>query len=132
MWVIWYVTSILFFSKKITKNYGLLWLFSWQGLGRANDYFQLAPEHASYISSVVELQSWWVLKRKIFGQESTSNLSMYYGSSKSANILLSKSIFHVKNRRSFSKKNHLIISIWEFWKEHFFNSTIFTIQQPNW
>ena len=54
------------------------------------------------ISSVVEFQGWWVLKGKIFGQESTyskeknmKNLSMNYGSSKSAKIVLSKLIFYV-------------------------------------
>ena len=63
-------------------------------------------------SSVVEFQRWWVLKSQIFGQESTYskyffffNLSMNYGSSKSAKIALSKSIFNVKNQLIFFQKN---------------------------
>ena len=61
------------------------------------------------ISSVVELQRWWVLKSKIFGQESTyskeifkKNWSMNDGSSQSAQIILLKSIFDVKNQPNFS------------------------------
>ena len=60
------------------------------------------------ISSVVEFQRWWVLKSKIFGQESTyskeiffNNPLMNYSLSKSANIILSKSIFNVKNQVIF-------------------------------
>ena len=51
------------------------------------------------VSSNVEFQRWWVLKSKIFGQESTysKDPSMNYGSSTSAKIVLSKSIFDVKN-----------------------------------
>ena len=50
------------------------------------------------ISSVVEFQRWWVLKCKIFAQESTcskdfffKNPTMNYGLSKRAEIILSKS-----------------------------------------
>ena len=49
------------------------------------------------ITSAVEFQRWWIVKSKIFGQESTYskdfffNLSMNYGSIKSAKIVLSKS-----------------------------------------
>ena len=66
------------------------------------------------ISSVVEFQRWWVLKSKIFGQESTyskeffwKNPLMNYGSSKSAKIVLSKSIFNVKNQPNFFKKEFI-------------------------
>ena len=60
------------------------------------------------VSSVVEFQRWWVIKCKIFAQESTcskeffyNNPTMNYGSSKSDKIVLSKS----KINRIFSKKN---------------------------
>ena len=63
------------------------------------------------VSSVVEFQRWWVIKCKIFAQESTcskeffyNNPTMNYGSSKSAKIVLSKSIFYVKNRWNLKKK----------------------------
>ena len=64
----------------------------------------------SNISSVVEFQRWWVLKSTIFGQESTYskdfflNPTLNYSSSKSAKIVLSKSILDVKNQSSFFKK----------------------------
>ena len=40
-----------------------------------------------------------------------NNPAMNYGLSKSAKILLSKSIFYVKKRRNFLEKNHLRITI---------------------
>ena len=50
-------------------------------------------------------------KMQDFAQESTcskeiflNNPTMNYGSSKSAEIVLSKSIFYVKNRQNFFKK----------------------------
>ena len=57
------------------------------------------------ISSVVKFQRWWVLKSKLFGQESTchqgkifkKNPSSNDSLSKSAKIVLSKSILDVKN-----------------------------------
>ena len=59
-----------------------------------------------YVSSIVEFWRWWVLKCKIFAQESTCSKeisTMNYGSSKSAKIVLSKSIFYVKNLQIFFK-----------------------------
>ena len=63
------------------------------------------PFVSNNVSSVVEFHRWWVLKSKIFGQKSTyskesylKNPSMNYGSSKGAKIVLSKSIFYVKNQ----------------------------------
>ena len=55
------------------------------------------------ISSVVEFKRWWVLKSKIFGLESRFKEipPMNDGSSKSAKIVLSKSIFDVKNQQFF-------------------------------
>ena len=60
------------------------------------------------ISSVVEFQRWWVLKNKIFSQESTYSKGKKFKNSgdewqfvKSAKIVLSKSIFDVKNQRNF-------------------------------
>ena len=71
------------------------------------------------VSSVVEFQRWWVLKCKIFAQELTCSKETIvfweYGEHqfvKSAEIVLSKSIFYVKNQRNFFKKKiHLRISI---------------------
>ena len=61
-----------------------------------------------HISSVMEFQRWWVLKSKVFVQESTSSKktlyfmnTMNYGLSKIAKIVLSKVIFYVKNQRNF-------------------------------
>ena len=51
-------------------------------------------------------------KNQVFGQESTYskifflNLSMNYSSSKSVKIVLSKSIFYVKNQPNFFKKKN--------------------------
>ena len=61
------------------------------------------------IASVVEFKRWWVLKSKIFGQESRFKEipPMNDGSSKSAKIVLSKSIFHVKNQWNFFKKKFI-------------------------
>ena len=63
------------------------------------------------VSLVVELQRWWILKSKVFGQESTyskdfffENWSMNYALSKSAKIVLLKSIFDIKNQPIFFKK----------------------------
>ena len=60
------------------------------------------------ISSAVEFQRWQGLKSKIFGQESTDSiefflkiLSMNDSFTKSAKIVLSNSIFDVKNRQKF-------------------------------
>ena len=53
-----------------------------------------SPEVYINISSVVEFQRWWVLKSKIFGQESTSlkekNLSMNVSSSKTGHDFSNK------------------------------------------
>ena len=62
----------------------------------------------SNISSVVEFQRWWVIKSKLFGQESTYSkvfFFRYVDSSKSAKIVFSKSNFDVKNQLNFFKKN---------------------------
>ena len=59
------------------------------------------------VSSIVEFYRWWVLKSKIFAQESTYskdfflNLLMNYSLSKRAKIVLSESIFNVKNQPNF-------------------------------
>ena len=55
------------------------------------------------ISSVVEFKRWWDLKSKIIGKESRFKEipPMNDGSSKSAKIVLSKSIFMVKNQHFF-------------------------------
>ena len=57
----------------------------------------------------MEFQRWWVLKSKIFGQESTYskdflNPTMNVNLSKSAEIVLSKSIFDVKKQLNFFLK----------------------------
>ena len=61
------------------------------------------PLAHSNISSVVEFQRRWVLKSKLFGQESTCHQKSLKtpmsndSSSKSVKIVLSKSILDVKN-----------------------------------
>ena len=69
------------------------------------------------ISSVVEFQRWWVLKRKLFGQESTCQQGFFLNPtsndslSKSAQMVPSKSILDVKSGlckiliEFFQKKN---------------------------
>ena len=66
------------------------------------------------VSSVVEFQRWWVIKCKIFAQESTcskeffyNNPTMNYGSSKSAKIVLSKSIFLCQKSMEFKKEKKI-------------------------
>ena len=56
------------------------------------------------VSWVVEFEKWWVLKRKIFGQESTYSKAFFlkkwsvnYALSKSAKIVLTKPMFRVTN-----------------------------------
>ena len=83
------------------------------------------------ISSVVEFQKWWVLKGKIdYCQDSTYsedfflNSLMIYDSSKSAKIVLSKSIFNVKNQLNFFKKKFSFKNINlgdQFWVKTFFS-----------
>ena len=57
------------------------------------------------ISSFVEFQRCWVLKSKIFGQESRLqdffNLSMNDSWTRGTKIVLSKLIFYVKNQHNF-------------------------------
>ena len=57
-----------------------------------------AEEAAIHINirSVVEFQRWWVFKRKFFKKI----LSMIDSSTKSAKIVLSKSILDVKNQQN--------------------------------
>ena len=67
------------------------------------------PVIPNNISLVVKFQRWWVQKSRIFDQESlTKNkkkeiqkvLMMNDSSTKSAKIVLSKSIFYVKNQQN--------------------------------
>ena len=61
---------------------------------------------------------------KIFFQ---NNPAMNYGSSKSAKIVLSKSIFYVKNRQNFFQKNsfkRLRLGKTTSWQHRFFDLTI--------
>ena len=61
------------------------------------------------ISSVVEFQRWWVLKSKLFGQESAYSKSFFfnplmnYSLSKSAKIVLSKFSMSKINQRASVK-----------------------------
>ena len=103
------VTKICYTDKK-SLPFSQLFVGVWQ-----RDFLWWGKAHVVGINvrSVVEFQRWWVLKSKIFGQESTYskdfflNPLMNYGSSKSAKIILSKSIFNVKNQPNFFKKNFI-------------------------
>ena len=71
------------------------------------------------VSSVVKFIRWWVLKWKILAQELICSKEIVLKQScnelwfiKNAEIVLSKSIFYVKNRQKFFKKTiHLRITI---------------------
>ena len=83
------------------------------------------------ISSVVEFWRWWVLKSKIFGQESTyskefflKNPLMNYGSSRSAKIVFLKSIFDVKKSTNF-------LDFFFHFKDINFWTTLFSEIMPN-
>jgi hypothetical protein len=56
-------------------------------------------------------QDFWPRINILEGIFFKKNHSMNYGSSKSAKIILSKSIFDVKNQSNFFKKKYLRISI---------------------
>ena len=116
--------------KSATQNYGVAWMeltsydyhcfqlkvtliFFLANVPTKEDHLKAIVLLGEYynISSIVEFQRWWVLKSKVFGQESTylkvfflQNSSMNYGSSKSAKIFTQKSIFDVKNQLTFFKK----------------------------
>ena len=80
------------------------------------------------VSSVVEFQRWLVLKSKISSQESTYskdffNLSMNDSFTKSAKIVLSRSIFDVK--KNFRKKSFVNINL----EDHFLLKTCFLLSK---
>ena len=70
------------------------------------------------ISSVGEFQRWWVLKSKIFGQESTYTKDLFFKSvdelqfiKKCQNRTFKVNFLCQKSTEFFQKKNHLRISI---------------------
>ena len=104
-------------TGSISKNtVGLRWLYSWLKV------HSIISRHSVIIniSSVMEFQRWWVLKSKLFGQESTWHQGKIF--KKILRVMtvcqkVPKSYFQSqfwmsKINRFFSKKNiHLRISI---------------------
>ena len=94
------VTKICYTDKK-SLPFSQLFVGVWQ-----RDFLWWGKAHVMGINvrSVVEFQRWWVLKNNILKGYFFFNQSLNYVSSKSAKIILSKSIFDVKNQSHFFKK----------------------------